>query len=210
MSAIGVMVSHGHYDAQILKWPHSFLKLYTDRHPPQERLCIMYISDTQLVICSNGPSIWSDRFRGPWIGIVCVCVCVRARARTCTHVSRIFLPSVCTTHKTYKFWNLPTTDYKTQCTNGKECHCSLLQTSDFLQLIFPNIGTAADEWSASAMVTLPSKYLLDRRTRLGRLQSQCGNDGEGLYSYQELNPQLFTIQPTAQSLYSLRYTVITS
>jgi len=39
------------------------------------------------------------------------------------------------------------------------------------------------------------RYLLDRR--LGRLQSQCGNDGEELHSHQELNPQLFTIQPTA-------------
>jgi hypothetical protein len=39
------------------------------------------------------------------------------------------------------------------------------------------------------------KYLLDRR--LGRLQSQCGNDGEELHSHQELNPQLFTSQPTA-------------
>jgi len=91
---------------------------------------------------------------------MCVCVCVwRGRTHTCTHVSRIFLPSACTTHKMYKFWNLLTTDYKTQCTKGKECQCGLLQTSDFLQLIFPNVGTAADEWSASAMVTLtPGTY----------------------------------------------------
>jgi hypothetical protein len=100
------MVSHGHDDAQILMWPHSFLKLRTDRHPHQERLCTLYTSDTQLVICSNGPSIWSDRFRGPWIGIMCVCVCVCARAHMRMSLESFFPvsahPTKCTRSEIYQ------------------------------------------------------------------------------------------------------------
>jgi hypothetical protein len=86
---------------------------------------------------------------------------------------------------------------KTQRTKGKECYCGPLQTSALLQLLFFNFGTTADEHLASALVTLPP---LSIRQEDWLAPEPCENGGEqkNLHPNQKLNPELFTIQPTAQ------------
>jgi len=86
--------------------------------------------------------------------VLCVCAreggCVRVCASLGSFLPVFAQPTKCTSSEIYQPQNT-----KHRVLGVRSVNAAYYKRLDLLQLIFTNVGIVADEWSASAMITLP-------------------------------------------------------